>query len=318
MKNWLAILLMTASLNASAAGGDEVRNGGGLVEQFFTYSLKNLPQTIDRCLRSITCAREESQKALLRKIKDSHQEELKANILRFVSTPANSDFFTIDGVERLAVTGNTVGSPIYYNTKMLYKFGEAVTIGHAIQSLIHELGHHHGEINHDALDLLGSEVRGLNESISMELPYFVLRKRSPFNTRAFTVLAKGKSVVSYNEPGTLQLIFKEDTYDVGHLFNSLLQKCDSTEKFPNAFSTLKFLNLHWIFKTDELTSVEKFLAGNVELYCKDKYSRIHLKKYKFTLKIKISDNIKAIYESSELEREPEYILTEKVPLFRSR
>lgn len=318
MKNWLVILMLSASLNASAAGGDEVRNGGGLVEQFFTYSLKNLPHTIDRCLKSLTCAREPSQKALLKKIKDSYQEELKANILRFVSVPANSDFFTIDGVERLAVTGGTVGSPIYYNTRMLYRFGESVTIGLAIQSLIHELGHHHGEINHDALDLLGSELRELNDAISMELPYFILRKRSPFNMRAFTVLATGKNVVNYNDPGTIQLLFKDASFDVGYLFNPILQKCDSTEKFPTIYSSLKFLNLHWDMKPDEATSTAKFLAGNVELFCKDKYSRVHFKKFKFTLKINVSKESEQVYESSELLGEPEFIFTEKVKLFRSR
>lgn len=319
MKRLIISIALLTSFNSFASGGDEVRNGGGLIEQYFTYAMKILPQAIDRCLTSVNCAREESQKEILKKIKKSHKEEMAAGVLKFYSQPPRPDFFFINGVERLAFTGDYVGSPIYYNTKMLYQVQDTrIGLGQAIQSLIHELGHHHGAIDHDSLELLGSEVRHLTDTILTELPYMASWKKSPFKYNAISVLAIGRENIGNNNDGNLNLIFKNTSVDIGDKFQSVLSKCDATEKAPIKYRSMQFTNLHWDFKSDDVTSSVKFLSGNINLYCKNKFSRAHRKNFKFDLKIKVSTDGNYTYESSELLSEPQLIFTENLKLLRER
>ncbi len=61
---------------------------------------------------------------------------------------------------RIAKTGLTPDTPIYFNTDLLYKSGQPALDFQAITALlIHELGHQTGNPNHAALDSLGSKVR---------------------------------------------------------------------------------------------------------------------------------------------------------------
>lgn len=316
MKILLMVLSLTFSFNTFARGGDEVRNGGGLIEQYFTYALKILPNAIDRCLASHACSKNLSQKELLIKIKNSHQEEINAGILKFYSAHPTPDFFMIDGVERLAITGNYVGSPIYYNVKMLYDEDVRIELGHAIQSLIHELGHHHGVVDHNSLELLGSEVRRVVETISMEIPYFVQSKITHFKVKAITVMALGRGLDYDSDAGTLNFLFKNMTLDTNDLFKPLSKKCESLGN--TVYNSLQFFNLHWDFKADELTSNYKYLSGNVNLYCMDKNSRILKNVFKFDMKIKVSTDGNYTYESSELVDEPKLIFSERLKIFRAR
>lgn len=313
MKILLMLLSLTFSFNTFARGGDEVRNGGGLIEQYFTYGLKILPYAIDRCLSTFKCVSNDAQKELLLKIKDSHQLEINAGILKFYSTHPSPDFFMIDGVERLAITGNYVGSPIYYNTKMLYENEDTrIELGNAIQSLIHELGHHHGVVDHDSLELLGSAVRRVVETISMEVPYFVQSKVTYFKVKAITVLALGRGIGHDADSGTLNFLFKNMSLDTTDLFKPLTSKCESS------YNSLQFFNLHWDFKADELTSSYKYLSGNVNLFCKDKQLRILKNVFKFDMKIKVSNDGNYTYESSELIAEPTLVFSERLRILRTR
>lgn len=313
MKILLMLLSLTFSFNTFARGGDEVRNGGGLIEQYFTYGLKILPYAIDRCLSTFRCVSNDAQKELLLKIKDSHQLEINAGILKFYSAHPSPDFFMIDGVERLAITGNYVGSPIYYNTKMLYENEDTrIELGNAIQSLIHELGHHHGVVDHDSLELLGSAVRRVVETISMEVPYFVQSKITYFKVKAITVLALGRGIGHDSDSGTLNFLFKNMSLDTTDLFKPLTSKCESS------YNSLQFFNLHWDFKADELTSNYKYLSGNVNLFCKDKQSRVLKNVFKFDMKIKVSNDGNYTYESSELIAEPTLIFSERLRILRTR
>jgi len=319
MKILIMILSLTFSFNTFARGGDEVRNGGGLIEQYFTYGLKILPYAIDRCLSSFKCAHNDAQRELLIKIKDSHHLEINAGVLKFYSAHPTPGFFMIDGVERLAITGNYVGSPIYYNTKMLYDNDEVrIELGHAIQSLIHELGHHHGVVDHDSLELLGSEVRRVVEMISMEVPYFVQSKLTYFKIKAITVMALGRGIGHDADTGTLNFLFKNMTLDATYLFSPLSKKCESLGDKMTVYNSLQFFNLYWDFKADELTSSYKYLSGHVNLYCKDKNSRIIKNVFKFDMRIKVSTDRNYTYESSELIGEPKLIYSERLRILRTR
>lgn len=319
MKILLSILCLTLSLNVFAQGGDEVRNGGGIAEQYLAYALKSLPKAIDRCLNSVSCARDRRQQDLLKKIRASLSLEIEMEVLKFSSNRHRPGFFNIDGVERLAVTGNFVGSPIYYNLEMLYKNGkERIGLGQAIQSLIHELGHHHGAFDHDALDLLGGEVRSLIESITFETPYYISKGKSPFSPSSIKALTIGSSYFDHENNGTIVLVFQSKTINVGHHFQNVLSQCDVSPETPLKKANIQFINLHWGYKADEPISSFKYLLGNIILSCRDIYSRTHKKNFEFELKIKTSfaDN-RYYYHSSELAAPPKLLYKEIVKLFRS-
>lgn len=161
MKTLVILLMVTFSNSAfSALGGDEVRNGGGAAEGYLTFALQNLQHSIANCLTKTTCAASDKKRDALKKISDSLVIEQKSEILKFSSQKLTPGLFIINNVVRLAVTGNKVGSPIYYNLDLLYQGNQVnMNYGMAVQSLIHELGHHHNILDHDFLDRLGAEVR---------------------------------------------------------------------------------------------------------------------------------------------------------------
>ena len=319
MKALCAILCLTFSLNVFSQGGDEVRNGGGFAEQYLSYALQSLPKMIERCLNSLACARDGRQQMILKKIKASLPFEIETEVVKFSSNRYRPGYFNIDGVERLAVTGDYVGSPIYYNLDILYKNGQVnMSLGQAIQSLIHELGHHHGATDHDALDLLGGEVRSLMESITIEAPYYLSKGRSPFSLASIKAMAIGSSYFDHENNGTVILVFQNKTVDVGHHFQNILSQCDATPEKPNKKINMHFINLHWGYKANELVSSDKYLLGNVVLSCKDIYSRAHKKNFEFELKIKTSfEGYKYVYQSSELVAPPKLLYKENVKLLRS-
>lgn len=318
MKTLIMFLCLSVTSLVFAKGGDEVRNGGGFAEQYLTYALRTMPQTIERCLTSVFCARDTQQRELLKKIKASIPLEIETEVLTFISNQQKPGFFIIDGVERLAVTGNYVGSPIYYNLNLLYQHGDArIKFGQAVQSLVHELGHHQGVTDHNSLEMLGSEVRKMVDSVLMEAPYYLQNENNPFTSVSIRAMAIGSIDFSeHQQDGSLILVFKDNTFALGKHFEQLLSKCDSTSERPVSKSLTQFFNLHWNYKADEQTSKVKYLSGNVNLYCRDIYSRVHKKIFEFTLKINTIYTDRHIYQSSELVSEPTFLYTEKIKLMR--
>ena len=72
----------------------------------------------------------------------------------------------IDGQLRIAKTGDWVGSPIFLNLDLMYLKGangqvQPLSFPDAVAILVHEMGHHHGVKDHQALDVLGAKVESL-------------------------------------------------------------------------------------------------------------------------------------------------------------
>jgi len=148
---------------AAFAGGGFVNNGGGLAEKNVLYAYEKLDTYIQICLDTNSCKLTTDQSNLLQKIAQTLPQERQAPQLSFQSEMQRRGTFMIDGNVRVAKTGNTIGSPIYINSDLLYTRGEGgsfdpVTIPEAVAILIHELGHHHGVYSHEMLDLLGVRV----------------------------------------------------------------------------------------------------------------------------------------------------------------
>jgi predicted Zn-dependent protease with MMP-like domain len=313
MKTLLCILFLILSSTLFAKGGDEVRNGGGLAEQFLAYTLNNMPRIVDRCLAQHDCQLELKEREVLKKIRDSLETELNSNILKFSTNILMPGYFIIDGVVRLAVTGDKVGSPIYYNLEMLYSNQNEVQLnyGQAIQSLIHELGHHHGINNHDMLERLGAKIRKVNEGKTSVVPFY-----PHLGGKGFSIL--GTADRSYTINGMLLLLVHNGLINLQMHFGGLLKNCEK-ELGANPLNTsaVQFYNLHWKFNAENYLTKDKFLAGNVFLYCSDGQKKKYRKLYEFTLSLKIEfKNGKFYYITSGFEDGPRYILTQNTNVLR--
>lgn len=304
MKYKLALIfsfLFTTALIAKS--GDEVRNGGGLAENFLTHAFNNMNQSIELCLSQKECAEQNNGRSTLMLIKNSLAKELAQNPLKFSNDRLKPGYFNVDGYTRLAVTGDNIGDPIYYNLDLLYKNGEVkLNYGDAIQSLIHELGHHQKIHDHDQLELLGSEVRKYSAgtiSTSAFLPHL--------NDQGFFAIALENK--SFTNDGSLTLLFRNKMIDLSESFATLKNECvpDTTNIDPLQSSALQFFNLRWTPTTTSTVSSYKILTGNVLLYCKHKLVKQYRKLYEFQFQIGTVFTTTYEYKSHRLIDKPKYL-----------
>lgn len=258
------------SLNVWA--GNEV-GGGGIAENNLLYALANLDSYIEICLNAQNaCPLTDPERKLLTQIKSALPEERKnPNLIQFSAESLNPGFFHVDGHVRIAKTGFSVGSPIYFNRDLLYPKLEAVPVGapsipnpkrpydlpFAVSILVHELGHHQGEKDHTYLDSLGSKINSLMQTSAAELdggPYFP------------SLIA---TVLNY-EGGSPELLLRdsEKLYSIGEdVTKALVCKAD---KKP-----LRYMlwNLHWL-KGDEtgISDVLRHLRMRAVIQCEEESS----------------------------------------------
>lgn len=302
MKTLILNVCLLMSFNSFAKTGDEVRNGGGLAEQYLAFALENLDVAIELCLAKPDCAKNADGRVILAKIKAALPQEKSAKILRFDSERKNPGFFIIDNVVRLAVTGSRIGDPIYYNLDLLYQGDEVrMTFGQATQTLIHELGHHLGVLDHEALELLGAEVRSFTEGNINDVPYL-----PHLQSKGFSGI--GTETRSFRSNGNLSLVFSDKKVDLGRHFNKISSQCQPSTIDPLESSSFQFFNLHWDHMAlGGIVKGEKVLSGNVILYCKHKYKQEYRKVYKFNIAVNVGFGTKYIYLNDRLMEEPKFV-----------
>lgn len=191
---FLILLLYSTVLLASPiqpSGGDVVNNHGGFSENNILFAWTNLSNYVESCLYSKGCGLSIPEQTLLEKIYKNHRYELQGSGIRFLSSQANPGYFTDEtGTTRAAVTGNTVGSPIYFNVEALYHNvdgrTEAVDAMSAVGFLVHELGHHHGVTDHTYLDRLGGKVKTFISSQRLLTADFRKYRNNNFNVSVFS------------------------------------------------------------------------------------------------------------------------------------
>ncbi len=304
MKTLILSICLLLPLNSFAKTGDEVRNGGGLAEQYLAFALENLDVAIGLCLAKSDCAKNAEGRTILKKLLEALPQEKKAKILKFDSERKNPGFFIIDNVVRLAVTGSKIGDPIYYNLDLLYQGDELrMTFGQATQTLIHELGHHLGYVDHEALELLGAEVRSFTEGNINDVPYLPHLQAKGFS-------AVGTETRSFISNGNLNLVFSDKKVDLSRHFQKISSQCETSDVDPLASSSFQFFNLHWDHVAmGGVGRGEKVLAGNAILYCKHKYLREYRKVYKFGIAVNVGIEKKYYYLSDRLVSEPKFVFT---------
>lgn len=273
----LASLISLSDLSAFAGGGF-VNNGGGLAEKNVIYAYEKLDTYIQVCLSSDSCKLTAEQSGLLAKIFNTLPQERQSKQLSFGSEKKNPGSFMIDGIVRVARTGDAVGSPIFINSDLLYTRGEGntydpVSIPEAVAILIHEMGHHHGYHNHEELDLLGVRVSLLLQQKFISTP---LIPWSP-NEISASVLNTG---LSEGFPQVL-LTVGDEVIDVSDIYAREVH-CEvftlpipilpipDLELITKTPKGSLFHNVHWEKIKDKGDYINVKITGNVSNSCKYK------------------------------------------------
>lgn len=185
IRSLLLMMLFASSISnpAFAAGGDRIDNGGGLAEKNVLLAYSNLDRYVQTCLNIEGCRLTESERDLLGQIVAAlPSEQATTEQVIFKSERANPGFFRIRGEMKMAKTGSAVGSPIYVNLDLLYTRNalgvyEPLSLVDAVAMLVHEFGHHHGEVDHTALDVLGLKVASQLRRVTYVTPLLPLQEQ---------------------------------------------------------------------------------------------------------------------------------------------
>lgn len=164
------LLILVISINLYALEG-KVRNGGDIATRNFIFAAKQLSFYISKCISTKSCNVNSEEILTLESIKKITDPSL----LVFVNDKNSSGIFTVNGIEKAAVTGDKPGSLIYINVNKT----KGMSISNAVALLVHEFGHHLAVIDHTWLDHLGVKV-GLVASESFSLYNIMGTKRFSF------------------------------------------------------------------------------------------------------------------------------------------
>ncbi len=150
-------LIANPSTETSGSGVDY---GTGLIESYFAHALINMEALINFSLAKNPSWKDKDIK-ILKMISKNMDHELQTKpLIIFKKTDAS---FTINGKPRIAYTKTSVGSPIFINKDLIYLkkdkvLAPAINYQIIVQILVHEFGHHHGELDHDYLSEIGAVV----------------------------------------------------------------------------------------------------------------------------------------------------------------
>lgn len=140
------------------------------IEQWILTYFQNMPLFLELCIEDSRCDLTDRELSLAKKIHaNMSQEATPQKILRYDSSRRNPSLFLVDGVIKSAVTGLNVGDPIYFNLEFLYEFSSSNELS-PISSyipfalLLHELGHHTGETDHQFLDIFSEKIANYYEA----------------------------------------------------------------------------------------------------------------------------------------------------------
>ncbi|MCB0364317.1 MAG: hypothetical protein H6624_01710 [Bdellovibrionaceae bacterium] len=293
--------------------GDDVNNGGGLAEKTFVRAFSSMEKYLSICLTSQACRLSERDRRILTAIKESHSLQAQGHGgLMFASEKEEPGTFLIDGELKVAKTGAAVGAPIYINQDLIYAKGPEGTLqpmglGEAVSVLVHELGHHQGEMDHTYLDVLGNKVALLLQHHVSESPLL------PFNTRLSLIVVNGDSGKDY--PQILLNVFDQQ-YDLTQQFADkmkchfqllplpIIDEISVREQKPLG---VVIHNVHWTKFSDDPDQRKFVLEGNLTKFCEEgstfkNTNKDHRARFTFELeKIEESDSWSLKADSLEIK-----------------
>ena len=257
----LTLILSLLVTLSSHGRGDWVGNGAGLAENNLFFVYENIERYIKACLESANCVLDQEQRNLLETILLSMPEERNSEEPQ-IRIERHSDRFVIDGLPRVAVTGNDVKSPIYFNLDMIYRENnrsalEPISIQQSIALIVHELGHHHGIKDHAWLDLLGSRVaRVLDEGVQR----LIVNPSVPH----LSALAVDVNE-SHSYDFSTQLLLSDEIryYDLTSRISRAI-KCPRQGHRLGYLKRFRMWNVHW----ERFFSMRPRLIVNIEMECR--------------------------------------------------
>ncbi len=289
MKKLFLILLIGTSF---VKAGNEL-GGAGVAENNLMYAYWNLEVFIDVCLHShASCSLNAKEYQVLTQIRKNLVEEKKTkDQIIFASESKTKGFFLIDGFVRIAKTEYRVGAPIYINLDLLYPIKTVtapstthilphdrpldIPLGAAL--LVHELGHHLGEKDHAALDLLGTKIQTVLRTYTQELDGGPRRRDILVN--AYEYLSTGKSDLIIRD--------SEKVISLNPSFVPLL-KCESGVE-PKGYI---FWNMHWMKETHSAKESVMPLRVRIAINCGTPELGVKEEKREAIIDLKLKENDK--------------------------
>lgn len=296
----LGFLFCTMSI---AVAGDRIGNGSGPSEQTVINAWLHLERFVNYCLADNFCDLAQSEKETLLKIKDVIGQENSIpveQLLIFTTADKMKDpkFFHIDGQAKMAKTGGRIGSPIFFNLDLLNsrpspKIIRPISMSDAIALLVHEVGHHTGELDHTMLGALGAKVASAASKNTEEATLFLN--------------SDDLKIVVMNPSGNIgyPLVLAQVLGKTVNLTEQVKEELKCSADWDSLFIKkrpmgAKFFNLYWPIKDlhlKEKSDLKFVLKGNLALYCGDdesdwKYQKNHQLKIKLRLKYHKEGDVK--------------------------
>ncbi len=274
MKKYYGILAMVFwslcfSTTVFSAGGID-GGGTGKGEQNVAFAMLNLDKYLELCLSTPACRLSADETVLLQSIRANLGESnQRAGLLEFRAGKDYPGFFVIDGQLKIARTGYQSGSTIYINTDLLTSTGSrgevvAISVAEAVSILVHELGHHLGEENHQKLDFLGNKVS------SLVLLHTQVIDLGRYQRHIEATLIDFGGSDSFTQ---LFLSDSEKMIDLTSLIQNQIGMCplnhmpdfDATGEFP--LIGLWINNLHWRKGSNLGSRYEQPMRARVNIFC---------------------------------------------------
>jgi len=249
MQHILLTLLLSVSPANASGGGFVVDNGGGLAEHAFTLVYQTLHEYLDICMHPANdCQLTNKEARVLRQIWSESEAMRDFSGLVFKSGRLNPGMFETDehGKTRVAVTGLRPGTPIYVNLDVIYSADSPpkplIDVQMALSILIHEMGHHTGETDHQFLDQLGNKVRVWRDGFVQQIDFRSYRHKE------LKVMAHNHALNIHDQRGWLAFPRTNLTLENGHQIVDLAKEFEKEVQCSNAAHwrrSIHYANLTW-------------------------------------------------------------------------
>lgn len=209
----------------NSGGSTDLGNGEGLAEKHIHEAFSKVFFDISDYLTSPQRASAPKESEILTCIVNNADRERESQI-KFKKSSAKGSVFRISGIEKIAVTGDYVGSDIVFNLDQIYttdnhtREKKAISVIEAESILVHELGHHCGEKDERFLDSLGLVISDFLKNKTTASVCEPLVKDTNYSKLIYAAYA----INCFNKDGSTQIKFNPIAETVSVKTNSFFTK----------------------------------------------------------------------------------------------
>jgi hypothetical protein len=272
----MKLLLLLLALTSTFAQGAEIgASQSHIARKRVLWAWDLVGPALYSCLAGPEeCGLTAKEKKIVGEIYSLHQANRNSQAIEFKSGAADPGFFDVgSGPHRIAVTGNSPGSAIYFNTDVIEPQGRNLALASMISILVHELGHHTGltDTEEFVLDQLGNKVARIFERHA-EGTTGEEFSNSATQVLVFNPLSSPESVKDWTDEntGSWPSVYATDGYRIFSLALSLEMLLDCA--YGTTVRHVWLNNLHWR-ATDTFAATETHycLAGGQKLKVTSSY-----------------------------------------------